>query len=80
MVSHFGVGAPPILFYFRGDWGLTDLDFDPWPLFGLVFTGAFREARLSQVERWRARNLAFWSRELEPTVEQEDVGENWARS
>ena len=31
---HFGVGAPPILVYFSGDWDVHwgyDLDFDPWP-------------------------------------------------
>ena len=31
---HFGVGAPPILVYFCGDWDVHwgyDLDFDPWP-------------------------------------------------
>ena len=31
---HFGVGAPPILVYFSGDWDVRwgyDLDFDPWP-------------------------------------------------
>ena len=31
---HFGVGAPPILDCFSGDWnvhGGYDLDFDPWP-------------------------------------------------
>ena len=32
MGSHFGVGAPSVLVYFRGDvhWGY-DLDFDPGP-------------------------------------------------
>ena len=33
--TYFGVGAPPVLVYFSGDWdvhwGLADLDFDPWP-------------------------------------------------
>ena len=31
---HFGVGAPPILVYFNGDWDVHwkyDLDFAPWP-------------------------------------------------
>ena len=31
---HFGVGAPPILVSFSGDWDVPwgyDLDFDPWP-------------------------------------------------
>ena len=30
---HFGVGAPPILVYFSGDWDVHCgvLDFDPWP-------------------------------------------------
>ena len=31
---HFGVGAPPILVYFSGDWDVHwgyDLDLDPWP-------------------------------------------------
>ena len=31
---HFGVGAPPILVYFSGDWDVHwgyDLVFDPWP-------------------------------------------------
>ena len=31
---HFGVGAPPILSYFSGDWDVHwgyDLAFDPWP-------------------------------------------------
>ena len=31
---HFGVGAPPILVYFSGDWDVHwgyDLGFDPWP-------------------------------------------------
>ena len=30
---HFGVGAPPILVYFSGDWDvpLRVRDFDPWP-------------------------------------------------
>ena len=31
---HVGVGAPPILVYFSGDWDVYrgyDLDFDPWP-------------------------------------------------
>ena len=31
---HFGVGAPPILVYFSGDWDVHwgyDLAFDPWP-------------------------------------------------
>ena len=31
---YFGVGAPPILVYFSGDWDVDwryDLDFDPWP-------------------------------------------------
>ena len=31
---HFGVGAPPILVYFAGDWDVHwgyDLGFDPWP-------------------------------------------------
>ena len=30
----FGVGAPPILVYFSGDWDVHwgyDLAFDPWP-------------------------------------------------
>ena len=30
---HFGLGAPPILVYFSGDWDVHwgyDLDFDPW--------------------------------------------------
>ena len=34
MGSHFGVGAPPILAYFTGDWDVHwgyDLGFDPWP-------------------------------------------------
>ena len=34
LVSHFGVGAPPILVCFREDWEVHwgyDLDFDPWP-------------------------------------------------
>ena len=34
MGFHFGVGAPPILVYFSGDWDVHwgyDLDFDPWP-------------------------------------------------
>ena len=38
MGSHFGVGAPPILIYFSGDWDVHlgcssgyDLAFDPWP-------------------------------------------------
>ena len=37
MASHFGVGAPPILVYFSGDWDVHwryDLDFDPWPSAG----------------------------------------------
>ena len=31
---HFGVGAPPILVDFSGDWDVhwgCDLNFDPWP-------------------------------------------------
>ena len=31
---HFGVGAPPVLVYFSGDWDVhwgCDSDFDPWP-------------------------------------------------
>ena len=31
---HFGVGAPPILVSFSGDWDVHwgyDLGFDPWP-------------------------------------------------
>ena len=30
---HFGVGAPPILVYFSGDWDVywRVRDFDPWP-------------------------------------------------
>ena len=31
---HFGIGAPPILIYFNGDWDVHwgyDLGFDPWP-------------------------------------------------
>ena len=31
---HFGIGAPPILVYFSGDWDVHwgyDLDVDPWP-------------------------------------------------
>ena len=31
---HFGVGAPPIVVFFSGDWDVhwgNNLDFDPWP-------------------------------------------------
>ena len=30
--SHFGVGAPPTLVYFSGDWDVQWGGFDPWPL------------------------------------------------
>ena len=33
-MDHFGVGAPPILVFFSGDWDVHwgyDLAFDPWP-------------------------------------------------
>ena len=33
-ISHFGIGAPPILVYFGGDWDVHwgyDLGFHPWP-------------------------------------------------
>ena len=45
---HSGVGAPPILVYFSGDWDVHwgyDLDFDPWPNVANVGFPFFREER-----------------------------------
>ena len=48
MGSHFGVGAPPILVYFSGDWDVHwgyDLAFDPQPY--VFFTKSVERAGLS---------------------------------
>ena len=53
---HFGVGAPPILVYFSGDWDVhwgNDLAVDPWPgdMFGHL-----------RMEQKAARECNMWER------------------
>ena len=56
---HFGVGAPPLLVYFSGDWDVHcgyDLDFDPWPIGSLPLNPGLG------TERWTAaRTFGTWT-------------------
>ena len=57
----FGVGAPPTLVCFSGDWnvhwGLTDLDFEPWPnRMGLI------QGSPTIRRGWSKRPAASWYR------------------